>query len=374
LPGGIATGDFNADNKPDIAVTLGSAPNGKVAVVLGTGTGSFGAPTTYTVGASPDCLTIADLNLDGKPDIIVSNNYSSTISVLRGTGNGTFLNPTHHAVGTYPHDVISADFNADGNPDIATANSGSQSVTVLLGAGTGSFSSVLHYTVNCFGATPVSLTSADFNKDGKPDLAVTSQNNQDSISVMLGTGSGSFPATTNYKSIDSECIISTDFNGDGNIDLAVSDNNAGVHISLGNGSGGFAAPIILPDFCVSYARMMLSSDFNADGKPDIATANADSSNISIHLSCSGPSGIALKKRPPVKLYPNPSSGIITIDGSLPVGTVLELYRADGQLVQRIALNGGMQKINLTMLANGLYGYSLLSGLEVIDAGKIQVLR
>ncbi|HEX7414893.1 MAG TPA: VCBS repeat-containing protein, partial [Bacteroidia bacterium] len=101
------------------------------------------------------------------------------------------------AAGTQPYSTISADFNMDGKPDLATANSGSNDVTVLLGTGTGSFTPAGSSPFGLGGTTPYSIISGDFNKDGKPDLA-TANNASNDVSILLGDGLGGFSASTEF--------------------------------------------------------------------------------------------------------------------------------------------------------------------------------
>ena len=124
------------------------------------------------------------------------------------------------AVGAYPYSIISADFNGDGKVDLATANDSSENVSVLLGNGDGSFipSPNSPYKV---GASPLSVISVDFNNDGKADIA-TANNSSDNVSVLLGNGAGSFtPAANSPFKVGSAtyAVASGDFNGDSNVDL-----------------------------------------------------------------------------------------------------------------------------------------------------------
>ena len=143
----------------------------------------------------------------------------ATISLQLLTHNAkaqvTFAPAITFAVGTNPSSVISADFNGDGKMDLAIANHGSNNVSILLGNGTGSFGSATNFTT---GSGSRSVISADFNGDGKADLAIA--NDIGNVSILLGNGNGTFPAAVNY-SVGSrpESVTVGDFNGDGKVDL-----------------------------------------------------------------------------------------------------------------------------------------------------------
>jgi len=183
-----------------------------------------------------------------------------------------FTSATSFSVGTWPYSVCSADFNGDGKTDLATSNYSTNNISVLLGTGTGSFGSATNFIA---GTGPYSVTSADFNGDAKADLAVANRVDS-SISVLLGTGTGSFGAATsytlNYFSMPSS-IISADFNGDGKADLVTA--NVGTHdisVLLGTGTGSFGTAANY-SVCANPTSVN-SADFNGDGKADLAVTNS----------------------------------------------------------------------------------------------------
>src|ERR1700680_2977074 len=102
---------------------------------------AFGAQQTFATGSNPRSVAVADVNIDGKLDLIVANSVSNTVGVLLGNGNGTFQTQQTFTVGTTPFSVAVADVNADGKLDLITANNGGNNVTVLLGNGNGTFQS-----------------------------------------------------------------------------------------------------------------------------------------------------------------------------------------------------------------------------------------
>jgi len=180
-------------------------------------------------------------------------------------------------VGFNPRSVTFADFDGDGKPDLAVANHYSNNVSILKNNGNGTFASAVNYGV---GLNPFSVTSADFDGDGKPDLAVANFSSYN-VSILKNNGNGTFASAVNYGVGDSPISVpSADFDGDGKPDLAVanySSNN--VSILKNNGNGTFAAGV---NYGVGVnPHSVTSADFDGDGKPDLATANQASDNVSI---------------------------------------------------------------------------------------------
>ena len=193
-PSSVVSDDFNGDDKADLAVT--DAGNATLSILLGAGDGSFGPKTYFDAPLSPDYLISEDFNLDGDPDLAVTSTFSTgslfPVSILLGAGDGTLGEPTEFGAGEETSSVTSADFNGDSKPDLATANLGpgpdfgTGSVSVLLGDGGGSFGPKTDFTT---GPQPNSVTSADFNSDGKPDLATSNYDfSKSTVSVLLGNG------------------------------------------------------------------------------------------------------------------------------------------------------------------------------------------
>jgi hypothetical protein len=276
-PASVAVGDFNGDNKSDL-VTANQLGN-TVSVLLGDGAGSFGAAADFAVGTSPVSVAVGDFNSDGKADLATANAAADTVSVLLGTGAGTFGAGTSFAVGSTPGSVAVGDFNNDGKADLAAANIGS-GVSVLLGDGAGGFSAATNFAVE---AIPVSVATADLNGDGKLDLAVVNSNS-DSVSVLLGTGTGGFGAAQSFAvGIAPYSVAVGDINGDGKLDLAVADSgDDNASVLLGTGTGAFGTA---QDFATGAEPLsIVVADFDGDGKLDMATANEDADNVSVLLN------------------------------------------------------------------------------------------
>jgi hypothetical protein len=290
-PYSITAGDFNGDGKLDLAVGL-TAGCGAVAILLGNGNGSFQAPQYYTcVSESPTQITAADVNKDGKLDLIVNDISSTSLFVMLGNGNGTFQSAVATpSVGASSGYFAVADLNGDGKPDLAVADYSDNSVSVLLGNGDGTFGSP---TLAPAGSGPYSVAVGDFNGDGKPDLAVADYAG-DTLAVALGNGNGTFqsPATYSVCTTTDTClsgafpytVVAADFNLDGKLDVLVGDQaayvsnafnalayNNGLQLFLGNGDGTFQPA--QPYMAGASAVYALAADVDGNGTPDILLAD-----------------------------------------------------------------------------------------------------
>jgi hypothetical protein len=265
-PVALAVADLNRDGKPDLIVANNT--DGTVGVLLGDGTGSFLNQQTFACGANPFAIAVADVNGDGKPDLIVANYTSSRVSVLLGNGDGTFGPPHSFATGNGPIALTTADVNGDGKPDILVANYSSGTVSVLDGVGDGTFQPQQTFAA---GKDPISIAAADLNNDGKTDIAVSNYNSS-TVSVLLGTGTGSFssPQTFAVGGKPRDLAIA-DVNRDGKPDLAVVNKTDGTaSILLGNGDGTFQAQTT---FAVGTSPNAIAvADVNGDGKEDLIVA------------------------------------------------------------------------------------------------------
>jgi hypothetical protein len=290
----IAVADVNGDGRPDVVVAYGvymSDPN-RLIVLLGNGDGTFQLPApgqqTFGVGSNPTAIAIADLTGDGKADLVVRNAGDATVSVLLGNGDGTFAAQQTFAIGQgpYANSLTVADLNGDGRPDILAANPLDGTVSILLNQTTRDARSVGFLSAPLvIGGAPVSVTVGDFNRDGKPDLAVANAADI-TVSVLAGDGTGAFTPLQTIRVANGLGVITTaDVNGDGRLDLLLTNEGdrdfSGNTVSelLGRGNGTFQASQF---FNVESGPIgIVVVDVNGDGNPDLITANAKDVSVSV---------------------------------------------------------------------------------------------
>jgi hypothetical protein len=281
-PLAVAAGDLNGDGKIDLAVA--DFIDNVVLIYIGNGNGTFTLGASINAGSAPADIAIADLNGDGKRDLVVVNGtrgstIGQTVTVLPGNGNGSFGAAIAYATGASPYLVVVADFNGDGKPDLAVASGDSNAVWIHLGHGDGTFTLGGSYGA---GSYPDALAVADFNGDGKLDLAVGNDFSND-VSILLGRGDGTFGAAIDFPAGAGPATVSVaDFNGDGLPDLAIVNRfNDTIALLLGNGDGAFQAPIAV--LVGSQPKVAIAKDLNGDGKPDLVVTSAANSNVSVLL-------------------------------------------------------------------------------------------
>ena len=274
----VVAGDFNGDDSPDLAVSWNAD---EISVMLNNGNGTFGAPSRLVGGGmGPTTLHTADLNADGRADLILTNSNTQDVSIFLGTGTGTFGAPTRFTTAQSARSTAVADFNGDGKQDLAVA--GSQ-VAILLGDGAGAFGAPTRFATVY---SAYSVAAADFNADGKTDLVVGHVFfNQ--ITVLFGTGTGAFTGRLDITTgKDSRYVNTGDFNRDGKADILVANRESDdVVILAGDGAGHFGEPV---GFVAGYGPIKVAyGDFNGDGEPDVATANVFGNSVSILLGKGG---------------------------------------------------------------------------------------
>ena len=229
----LALGDFKRGGKLDLAVA--NRRDGTVSVVPNSGPGKFTHHEDYPTDAFPAALAVGDFNRDNILDLAVSTE-AGTVSVLLGKSNGRFQPAVNFPTNGPANGVVAADFNGDGNLDLAVTNGTGNSpgsVSILLGNGDGTFQPYFGYAV---ALDPREIITADFNADGYLDLAVAPYGNGggQAIQVLLGNGDGTFQPPLNVATQVGPVSLTTgDFNGDGRLDLAVATvTNGGLTILL----------------------------------------------------------------------------------------------------------------------------------------------
>src|SRR5213080_3290722 len=303
----VAVADVNGDGKLDLLVAnfCTATPcggDGTVGVLLGNGDGTFQPAVTYDSGGqNAVSIAVADVNSDGKPDAVVTDNCvtstcdAGAVGVLLGNGDGTFQAAVNYTSGGLsPSSVVVGDVNGDGKPDLLVGNiymgNGNYSrgsVGLLLGNGDGTFLGPVSFDSG--GEYAYGVAVGDINGDGKLDLFVAnfcadSTCASGGVAVFLGKGDGSFQPVVTYGSggLDSYSVAVGDVNGDGKPDLLVANqcsnrNNSNsctglLTVLLGSGDGKFQAAVSYASGGASPSSIVLA-DINGDEKPDVLISN-----------------------------------------------------------------------------------------------------
>lgn len=359
----VVVADVNGDGKLDLVVANRCIDNGclveaVVAVLLGNGDGTFQAAVTYnTGGLFATSVAVADVNGDGKPDLVVGNdcadsNCDGSVGVLLGNGDGTFqAASTYLTGGSDAVFVAVADVNSDGRPDLlagTVCNGGvcgsGGTVAVLLGNGDGTFQSAVLYSSGGllgFYGSGGALVVTDIDKDGKLDLVVENNeccNSVDaSVGILLGSGDGTFKNVVTYRSDaggPGTSVAVEDVDGDSKLDVVTTDecsagnciNHGLVAVRLGNGDGTLQTEQTY-DSGGFLTNSVAIADLNGDGKPDLVVANICADNT---LTCQISS---------VGVLMNNSSSSCTTSPAITVSTTpTSLWPPNGKMVP-IAISG-----------------------------------
>jgi hypothetical protein len=298
-PCSLTAGDLTGDSKPEIVSA--NCYSNNLSVYVNNGDGSFQNAKYYNPALNaaggtvadvyPEAVTIADVNGDGKADVISSNDDSGDVTILLGNGDGTLQQPTvGYATGGYPYTpAIVADFNGDGFADLLVPNA--FNLVYLKGYGDGTFRSALNYyspiTDNNY-AYSLGIATGDFNGDGIPDFVIG--NCCDStvgVTVFLSRRDGSMQAGVNYGSGGNLYYVAVaDFNGDGKLDIAAADESNGVvQIFNGVGDGTFSVgSTFATDTSNTQSDGLVAGDFNHDGHPDLAVQNYTGQNVGVLIN------------------------------------------------------------------------------------------
>jgi hypothetical protein len=296
----IAVGDFNNDGRLDVAAASDDVASGAVTILLGNGEGGFDQISQFPMNGaanSANTLAVGDFNGDGKLDLVVglecygTGCTSRAIAVYLGDGAGNLGTPTYYpSLATYQLVPVVADFNGDGKPDVVvigwySSNDGIHSyMTVLLNAGNGTFNDQGTITIQAYGVQDT--VSADFNGDGKQDLAVVTPSG--GVYILFGNGNGTFQAPVRYPQVGYSPLTVTDLNGDGKPDLVVSAGQAYVNAVtplINNGAGVFTVGATYPLGGYSDYASVVAGDFNGDGKPDVALTSVCSETSELDDHC-----------------------------------------------------------------------------------------
>jgi hypothetical protein len=313
--------DLNGDGRADLA----GIGNGSAAVILATGTGTFGARTEFPVAGQAQDLAAGDFTGDGRLDLAVTiNDPQISLSLVAGNGDGTFRAPVNVAntSGFDSPAVVAADFDGDGRLDVAVAHAiacftapcrVSEQLSILLGNGDGTFQPAREVVA---GRGMNRIAVGDFDRDGDRDLAIAGDSSR--VYRLYGNGDGTFTQqptltlTADTLAVDGSDIDVADFNRDGIQDLvvAIATNGSRTAVLIGNADGTFRAPLILTDPGLNVPQQIAVADYNGDGFQDLALgmANGNSGLLQIRNG----NGDGTFQAPVMLLVPPPQSSIGTV--------------------------------------------------------------
>ncbi|MCE9530188.1 MAG: VCBS repeat-containing protein [Planctomycetes bacterium] len=296
-PYSMAVSDLNGDGNSDIVVLpYADSPTvtSYLGILLGNGDGTFQTMQTQAAGFSTSAVSLADVNNDGHLDALVTERHGSPasgfVNVLLGNGDGTFQPFTSFAVGGSPNSVNAADMNRDGKLDLVVLNRDEKSVGMLLGNGDGSFRPQTTYYLT---QSSNSLAIADVNGDGNPDVLApvnfymglfgNIDPEYNSINVLLGIGDGTLLGLPTFPQVAGADIITVaDLNGDGNQDIIAVDYLASTFTLLfNNGAGLFRTGDVF--HAGSFPAQVIVTDVNHDGRVDLIVLNEGDQSVGVML-------------------------------------------------------------------------------------------
>lgn len=295
-PNDIVVGDFNHDGCLDLAFANHETQH--LTVLLGDCRGGFApaphSPVTVAVRPHPHGIATADFNGDGNLDLVTDSWAEDRLEILFGDGKGGFTTPGSYVpVGKHPYQRVRvADLNGDGKADIVSTNLDGDNVTILLGDGKGGFHQPPGSPFPC-GNSPFNVAIGDVNGDGIPDLAIVNSPNstsdrsgQDGLTILIGDGKGGFTRMAGSPfplPMRPNMVAIGDLNGDGVGDVVVSNPDSDtitVFTMSRKGSVAARSTMSVP----GRPKGLAIRDLNRDGKADIVVTNSATNSVTVIMS------------------------------------------------------------------------------------------
>ena len=324
-PTKIVAVDLNGDGKLDLVV--GNRTLGTASVLFGRGDGTFQMPISYHTDLAPYSVAVGVLTStdNARPDLVVANGDGHSLSVLLNKGNGTFKASENYPVDTGcwgASSVRVGDFDSDGKLDLVMSDFSNSTVGFLQGNGDGTFQG---RTVRF----PLGSDSVPVNDD---------------CSDFKASSSSSVPTVGPFD------LVVEDFNGDGKLDVATANNNNSVTVLLGNGDGTFQAPKAYPG--EESPCSIAAADFDGDGRPDVVTANRAGDSVSILMNISNQTNLRLTAaQNPAKFGTDIEfTAKVSTDFGPALGYVV--FKSDNYILGRIPLENGVATVDTYALKTG----------------------
>ena len=389
----IAVADLNRDGRSDVIVAgcgviegICWNTEGMVSVLLGKADGTVAAAARYDSGGKvAGTVTIADVNMDGRADVLIGNVAAcntndncgtGSVGVLLGNGDGT-LRPAVTFSSLWPYSVVVGDLNGDGKPDLMTVTTnGGGDVSVLLGNGDGTFQTMVPYFLGAQYESPAIL--ADINGDRKPDILVGSLYcwngvaiGRGCLSVLAGNGDGTFQDVVTYSTGApvGGWLAVADIDGDDKLDMIAANicsnpclNSPGsVGVLLGNGDGTFQ-PAITFSSGAANSRWVGVADLNRDGRPDLVVSNPeDYNNFKLGVLLNNAAGLPATTTA-LRSSLNPSfvgqavtfTATVSSSQGIPPNGETITFTNGSSVLGTAALSGGVASLTTSSLAPGSF--------------------
>lgn len=369
-PHAVLAADVNADGKPDLITA--DQNTGTLTVLTNAGKGTFLLAASPTVGNQPLGVAAGDVNGDGRVDLISANYGGNSLTILANNGNGTFGTPATLSVGVHPYSVVAADLNGDSTRDLVCANEGSGTLTVLTNNGSGMFTVASSPTV---GSKPQFVIVADVDADGRPDL-IAANHDSGTLTVLANSGNGTFGVKNSPAVGASPSSVTTlDVNADGKPDLVSANGYANtLTVLTNNGDGTFTVGATLSPG--GNPQSVAAADVNGDGRPDLVSANLGDNTLTALIN-KGDGTFAPVASPAVGGAPisvvaadlNSDGRVDLVAANLTANSVSVLLARPDPLTL-LATGNGAGLTNLSILAGNVTGTLAVGSIPDLDATKI----
>lgn len=351
-PQAIALGDFDRDGHADVALALspdpGSTGPSYVSVLRGYSSGGFASVASYTMGMTLSGIAIGDFNEDQAPDLVVTDASANRVSLLLNSGDGAFLPPAHYGAGSGASGVAVADVDGDSHLDVVVANRYAGTITILFGDGRGAFvrEAEIPTAPDCR-----SVAVGRINGDLIADIA-TANGTEQSLAVLIGLGGGNFapvkivpaggmPASVAIAHMNSDAFadLVVGFGADPNANVANQVQTDVCGVLLGLGQGDFQPPQFFGDGALAQSLALV--DLDGNGSPDVIAADRWTDQVSIlrnTTSLLDASPVVANIRWTVTGYPNPALDAVSIAFTLPspANASVRIFDSSGRAVRTLA--------------------------------------